>query len=128
MRWAIAVGAAGLLAAVVLVGSLDSGRSGGDTAELTDKLKSALEEAGIPQPLTECTVRRLRVSLDNEVIERLYDTPRGASEGTVAVLDSPIVKKTTTKTMLECGKRLLESGRLNRDELIELLRGVAEPA
>jgi hypothetical protein len=128
MRWVIAAGALGLLAVVVLVGALTSGRSGGDTAELTDKLESAFEEEGIPQPLTDCTVRRLRFSLDNEEIERLYDTPRGTREGTAAVLDSPMVKRATIKSLIECGKSLLDTGRLNREELRHLLRGVAEPS
>jgi hypothetical protein len=128
MRWAIVVGAVGLLAVVVLVAALNSGRSGGDKAELTDKLKTALEEEGIPQSLTDCTVRRLRVSLDNGEIERLYDSARGAREGTTAVLASPVIEKTTIKSMIECGKRLEKARQLNREELIEVLRGVAKPS
>jgi hypothetical protein len=121
MRWAIAIGAVGLLAVVVLVGALNSGRSGGDKAELTEKLKSGLEELGIPQSLTDCAVRRTRAALDNEQVENIYDSPRGAAEGTSAVLENPMVELTAKKSLIECGKQLIRAGRLEREELLKLL-------
>jgi hypothetical protein len=123
MRWVFAVG---LFAVVVLVGVLSSGRSGGDTAELVGRVKGALTAKGVPQPLTDCMVRRLETSLDNEEIEKLYDSPRGVTGGTAAVLVNPKVEKAIVRSGISCVLKLEKSRPFNGEELIEALRGLGE--
>jgi hypothetical protein len=69
-------------------------------------------------------VRRLEASLDNEEIEKLYDSQRGIREGTAAVLANPKVEKAVVKSSIACTLQLEKSGRFNREELIEALRGL----
>jgi hypothetical protein len=122
MRVAIAIG---LLVLVVFVGVLSSGRGGGDTAELVDRIRGALGAKGIPRPLTDCMVRRLKASLDNEEIEKLYDSQRGVRGGTAAVLANPKVEKTVIKIGIACALQLEKSGRFNKEELIGALGGLS---
>jgi hypothetical protein len=124
MRLIIAVG---LLVAVVFVGVLSSGRSGGDTVELVDRIRGALEAKGMPQPLTDCVARRLEASLDKEEIEKLYDSQRAVTGGTAAVLANPKVEKAVVKSGIACVLQLEKSGRFNREELMETLRGLGKP-
>jgi hypothetical protein len=123
MRLAIAVG---LFVAVMFVGVLGGGRSGGDTAELVDHIRGALGAQGMLAPLTDCIVQRLETSLDNEGIEKLYDSPRAVREGTAAVLANPKVEKAVIKSGIACVLQLEKSGRFNREELIESLRGLGD--
>jgi hypothetical protein len=125
MRLAIA---AGLIVVVVFIGVLSSGRSGGDTAELVDRIKGAFGAKSVPQPLTDCTVRRLEASLDNKKIEELYDSPHAVTGGTAAVLANPMVENALVKSGIACSLQLEESGRFNREELIEILRGLGKPS
>jgi hypothetical protein len=118
----------GLFAVVVLVGVLNSGRSGGDLAELADRVKGGLEEDGAPQPLADCTAERLEASFDNEEIERLYDSPRGQMEGSTAVVKNPKVMKALVRDGILCVLQLERSGQYNRGELIGELRGLAKPS
>lgn len=123
MRLTIAVG---LLMVVVVVGLLNSGRSGGDTTELVDRIKGALETKSMPQPLTDCMVRRLKASLDDEEIEKFYDSPRAASGGTAVVLANPNVEQAVVKSGIACILQLEKSDRFNREELIETLRELGQ--
>lgn len=121
MRVAVAIG---LFVLVVVVALLSSGRSGGDTAELVNRLSGALEAKGMPARLTDCMVRRLEASLDDEEIETLYDSERGVQGGTAAVLDTPNVEHAVVRTGIACTLQLEKSGRFSRKELIDALRGL----
>ncbi|HXV05250.1 MAG TPA: hypothetical protein VFP23_05035 [Solirubrobacterales bacterium] len=123
MRLAIALG---LFVAVIFVGVLSGGRSGGDTAELVDHIRGALGARGVPRPLTDCMVQRLEDSLDNEKIEKLYDSPRAVRGGTTAVLANPKVERDVVKSGVACILLLEKSGRFSREELIEALRGLGQ--
>jgi hypothetical protein len=123
MRWVLALG---VLVVVVVFGVLASGRSGGDTGELLDRIEAGLEEHGLPKPLTSCMARQMEASLDNEEIERLYDSPRGVREGTAAVLASPKVEKAVVASGKTCAIRLEKAGRMSRAELIKAFRGLGE--
>lgn len=125
MRGRILVIGAGVLAVVVLVGILNSGRSGGDMSELVDRVVAGFEERGLPQPLAECTGERLEESFDDEEIEKLYDSPRGRSEGARAVISNPKVKSEIARGGVLCALQLERSGQYSREELIRALRGVA---
>lgn len=121
MRVAVAIG---LFVLVVLVALLSGGRSGGDTAELVDRLGGGLEAKGMPARLTDCMVRRLEASLDDEEIETLYDSRRGVRGGTAAVLNTPKVEHAVVRTGIACTLQLEKSRRFGREELIDALRGL----
>jgi hypothetical protein len=128
MRGRILAIGVGVLAVVVIVGLLNSGRSGGDMAELVDRLEGAMEEQGIPKPLVDCTGERLEAAFDDEEIEKLYDSRRGQSEGTVAVVADPAVKKELKRIVVLCALQLERSGQYNREDLIRAVRGLAHPS
>lgn len=122
MRVAVAIS---LLVAVVVVALLTGGRSGGDTAELIDRLSAALEAKDMPAPMTDCIVRRLETSLDDKEIETLYDSERAAQGGTAAVLAAPKVEQDVVRSGIACTLQLEESGRFDREELIDALHGLS---
>jgi len=125
MRGRLLVIGVGVFAVVVLVGVLNSGRNGGNIAELVDRVEGGLEEQGFPQPLADCTGERLEASFDDEEIENLYDSRRGQDDGTSAVVTDPAVDKEIKRSAVLCVLQLERSGQYSREELIRDLRGLA---